>query len=137
MRAISWMPLGRHELLAPRRIGTVGCFLRTRRIGSERLPQQAMRNAGCSHERCRSAAMLPRRVGCLMSRLVARFPRPSSYFWYSGLLAPINTTVITALFVCALSVSGAIFLIVEMDTPFEGLIQISSEPMCDALAHLR
>ncbi|HME69922.1 MAG TPA: hypothetical protein VKM54_08645 [Myxococcota bacterium] len=54
-----------------------------------------------------------------------------------GLLAPPNATVIAALFVCALSVSSAIFLIVEMDEPFEGLIQISSEPMRDALAHLR
>ena len=61
----------------------------------------------------------------------------AAIFTSFGLLAPINTTVITALFVCALSVSGAIFLIVEMDTPFEGLIQISSEPMCDALARLR
>ena len=61
----------------------------------------------------------------------------AAIFTSFGLLAPINTTVITALFVCALSVSGAIFLVVEMDEPFEGLIQISSEPMRDALAHLR
>ncbi|HME69605.1 MAG TPA: hypothetical protein VKM54_07020, partial [Myxococcota bacterium] len=61
----------------------------------------------------------------------------AAIFTSFGLLAPINTTVITALFVCALSVSGAIFMIVEMDEPFTGLIQISSEPMRDALAHLR
>lgn len=53
-----------------------------------------------------------------------------------GLFAPLNTTVIAALVVCALSVSGAIFLMLEMDTPFDGLIQISSGPLRDALAHL-
>jgi hypothetical protein len=40
------------------------------------------------------------------------------------------------LFLCALSVSGAIFLILEMYTPFQGLMQISSAPLRAALAHL-
>ena len=53
-----------------------------------------------------------------------------------GLFAPRNATVIATLFLCAVSVSGAIFLILEMYTPFEGLIQISSAPLRDALAHL-
>jgi hypothetical protein len=53
-----------------------------------------------------------------------------------GLFAPRNVTAITTLFVCALSVSGAIFLILEMYSPFEGLMQISSAPMRNALAHL-
>jgi arylsulfatase A-like enzyme len=45
-------------------------------------------------------------------------------------------TVIATLFLCAVSVSGAIFLILEMYTPFEGVIQISSAPLRNALAHL-
>jgi hypothetical protein len=53
-----------------------------------------------------------------------------------GLFAPTNPTVIATLFLCALSVSAAIFLILEMYTPFEGLIQISSAPLRNALAHL-
>jgi Protein of unknown function (DUF4239) len=53
-----------------------------------------------------------------------------------GLFAPTNATVIATLFLCALSVSGAIFLILEMYTPFEGLMQISSAPLRNALAHL-
>jgi hypothetical protein len=53
-----------------------------------------------------------------------------------GLFAPTNTTVIATLFLCALSVSGAIFLILEMYTPFGGLMQISSAPLRNALAHL-
>ncbi len=53
-----------------------------------------------------------------------------------GLFAPTNATVIVTLFVCALSVSGAIFLILELQQPFGGVIQISSVPLRNALAHL-
>jgi membrane-bound ClpP family serine protease len=53
-----------------------------------------------------------------------------------GLFAPRNATVTAALFVSALSVSGAIFLILEMYTPYSGLIEISSAPLRLALAHL-
>ena len=42
-----------------------------------------------------------------------------------GLFAPRNGTVIAVLCVCALSVSGAIFLILELDRSFEGLLQVS------------
>jgi hypothetical protein len=50
-----------------------------------------------------------------------------------GLCAPPNTTARLALIVSAISVAGAIFLILEMDQPFTGLIRISSEPMVNAL----
>lgn len=53
-----------------------------------------------------------------------------------GLFSPWNATVITILFICALSVTGAIFLIVELDRPLHGLIQISSKPLRDALGQL-
>jgi hypothetical protein len=53
-----------------------------------------------------------------------------------GLFAPRNATVIGALLVCALSVSGAILLIVEMNSPFAGLMKVSSAPMRAALANL-
>jgi len=53
-----------------------------------------------------------------------------------GPFAPPNATVVATLFLCALSVSGAIFLILELDTPFGGLIQISETPLQKALAHL-
>jgi hypothetical protein len=50
-----------------------------------------------------------------------------------SVLAPPNTTVIFALMVSALAVSGAIFLILELDQPFGGVIRISSEPMLNAM----
>lgn len=57
-------------------------------------------------------------------------------FFSFGLFAPSNSTVLATLFVAALSVSGAIFLILELDRPFGGMIQISSQPMRTALTHL-
>jgi hypothetical protein len=53
-----------------------------------------------------------------------------------GLFAPRNATVLTSLFVSSLSVSFAIFLILEMYTPYAGMIQISSAPLRSALVHL-
>jgi hypothetical protein len=53
-----------------------------------------------------------------------------------GLFAPRNATVITVLGVCALSVSGAIFLILELDRSFEGLLQVSGAPLRAAVAQL-
>ena len=53
-----------------------------------------------------------------------------------GLFAPFNGTVVSSLLVSALAVSGAIFLILEMYSPYSGLIQISSAPLRAALAHL-
>lgn len=53
-----------------------------------------------------------------------------------GLFAPRNATVVSSLAVGALSVSGAVLLILEMYKPFEGLIQISRGPLRAALAAL-
>jgi hypothetical protein len=53
-----------------------------------------------------------------------------------GLFAPRNATVIAALCVSALSVAGAIFLILELDRSFEGLLQVSGAPLRAALTQL-
>jgi hypothetical protein len=50
-----------------------------------------------------------------------------------GLLAPRNATAVTMLFISALSVSGAMFLILEMYRPLDGLIKVSSAPLRKAL----
>jgi hypothetical protein len=50
-----------------------------------------------------------------------------------GLLAPPNATASLALMVSALAVTGAIFLILELDRPFDGLLQVSSLPLRAAL----
>jgi len=53
-----------------------------------------------------------------------------------GLFAPRNATVYAIIFICALSVATAVFLILEMDRPFEGLLQISNAPLGSALAEM-
>jgi hypothetical protein len=53
-----------------------------------------------------------------------------------SLFAPPNMTVIATLLICAMAVSSAIFLILELDRPLEGMIQISSEPLRAAFEHL-
>jgi hypothetical protein len=63
-------------------------------------------------------------------------------FWLSmiflsfGLYAPPNGIVTVAFFIAGLSVSGAIFLILDMYAPYRGLIEISSAPLRVALSHL-
>jgi hypothetical protein len=88
---------------------------------------------------------LPRLPGCDAIPTGLAVPQPFLLiliFWLSiiftsfGLLAPRNATAITALFVCALSVAGAIFLILELGQPLAGLIHISSAPMREALGYL-
>ena len=53
-----------------------------------------------------------------------------------GIFAPRNTTVLVVLFICALSVAGSIFLVLEMDQPFRGMMKISSSPLRYTLSHL-
>jgi len=53
-----------------------------------------------------------------------------------GLFSPRNGTIVVSLLMCALCVSGAIFLILEMDSPLTGLVRVSDGPMRAALAHL-
>jgi hypothetical protein len=40
------------------------------------------------------------------------------------------------LFVCALSAASSLFLILELDQPFGGLIELSSAPLLNALAQI-
>ncbi len=60
----------------------------------------------------------------------------SILFFSFGLFAPPNSTALSSLLVSALSVSGAIFLILELDQPFDGLIHISETSIRLAMAHL-
>lgn len=53
-----------------------------------------------------------------------------------GMMADTNATIVVALLLCSLSIAGALFLIVEMDMPFNGVITISPKPLTDALQHL-
>ena len=50
-----------------------------------------------------------------------------------GLFAPANGTTLVTLTLCSLSVAGALFLILELDRPFDGMIQVPSTPLRNAL----
>jgi len=60
-------------------------------------------------------------------------------FWLTGLFvsfglfAPSNGVVLTVLLICALSVSSAIFLILEMNRPLDGFIKASNAPLRKAV----
>jgi len=56
---------------------------------------------------------------------------------YSGADPVSQAAMVVATFcVCALSLAGAIFPILELDHPFEGFVQVSSAPLRSAIAQL-
>jgi hypothetical protein len=57
-------------------------------------------------------------------------------FMSFGVFSQPNAIVITALFVCALSIGAALFLVLELDKPFDGLLKISPDPMRYAYKYL-
>ncbi|HBH87055.1 MAG TPA: hypothetical protein DDY17_05590 [Syntrophaceae bacterium] len=57
-------------------------------------------------------------------------------FFCFGMISPPNATVITVLLVCLLSSVAALYMILELDHPYGGLIEISSAPLQNALTYL-
>jgi hypothetical protein len=53
-----------------------------------------------------------------------------------GVFAPRNPVVVVALLVGALSIAGAVALIVDLDTPFAGFIVVSPDSMLQALSRM-
>jgi hypothetical protein len=53
-----------------------------------------------------------------------------------GLFAPRNLTVIGTLFIAALSVSVALYMVLDLGRPFHGLIKVASDPLSSALTLL-
>ena len=57
-------------------------------------------------------------------------------FMSFGLFAPRNTTVVVSLGLCALSIAVAVFVLLELYTPFSGILRISSAPLRTAVSLL-
>jgi len=81
----------------------------------------------------------------MFARNEAGFPRPFltiletwlvMLFFTFGLLTLCNATVLTIIFLCSLSVASAVFLIVDMQRPFYGFVQVSSASLRDALGQI-
>lgn len=64
-------------------------------------------------------------------------------FWFGivfasfGLFAPVNATAFVAMFLCSVGVGVAIRMTTDLQTPFQGLIRISSVPLARALDTIR
>ncbi len=80
-----------------------------------------------------------------LEQIGTRFPWPFLIivvFWLAiifasfGLFAPRNASVIAALFVAALGLAGGVFMILEMEQPYEGVVKISSTSLQIALDQL-
>lgn len=81
-------------------------------------------------------ALLQMKASTPISLLMVLVLWLSIVFGTFGLFADRNGTIVAALMLCALSTSGAIFLIEEMSTPLYGVVSVSLEPMHGALARL-
>jgi len=53
-----------------------------------------------------------------------------------GLNSPCNGTVVGAFLIIALVIGGAVFLILEMDSQFEGILRLSEQPLLRALSEM-
>ena len=60
----------------------------------------------------------------------------AAIFLSFGLFAAPNSTTVATLAVSALAVSAAIFIIMEMYTPFSGVLRISPTPVLEALSQM-
>ena len=57
-------------------------------------------------------------------------------FGVFGLSSPRNVFVFVTIVMCALSISSAVYLILDLDSPLTGLIRVSSGPLRSALSHI-
>lgn len=63
-------------------------------------------------------------------------------FWLSlvfasfGLFAPRNATTIAVFCLCSIAVTVSVIMILELDSPFSGLVHVSGEPRRQALAEI-
>lgn len=57
-------------------------------------------------------------------------------FFGFGIISPPNATVIAVLLVCSLSTAAALYMILELDNPYGGIIEVSSAPLRNALTYL-
>jgi uncharacterized membrane protein YoaK (UPF0700 family) len=61
----------------------------------------------------------------------------AAIFLSFGLFAAPNSTTVVALVLCALAVSAAIFIMLEMYTPFSGVLRISPTPILEAVKQMQ
>jgi hypothetical protein len=68
--------------------------------------------------------------GTIRGRYVGVF---FTFFASFGLFAPRNITVVTAILLCPIAIGVAIRMAADLQTPFQGLIRVSSASLTQAL----
>ena len=83
--------------------------------------------------------------GCWLRKCKAGLPTPflliliiwlTLLFLSFGLFAPRNLMALTVLFVGACSLSAAIFLVLELNQPLDGLMKVSNAPLRNAMEQM-
>lgn len=139
--ALTWPEEGSGQLETPETTGTVeGIASRIRALSPENDSQRSFQTRALqlTDEIQQTRWMLFGGAGdsLQMPFLVVLVFWVTVIFVSFGLFAPRNPTVIAALLVSALSIAASVFLIVELDRPFGGLMKIPSAPLRYTLAHL-
>ena len=121
-------------------IGDEGLFERTQALTPKDDRQRLIQSQAVAEE-----IVLGQTRWLMYAQSATEVPKPLVtvlIFWLTvifiswGIYAPRNGTVAATWFVTAVSVSSAIFLILEMYTPYSGIVLVSSGPLRSALAHL-
>ena len=110
------------------RLPAVTDLQRSGKAAAEQLAMSIARTRWLMHAQSGSAISTPLLV-VVVSWLTILFVSFGAY-------AQSNATVRLALLVCAFSVAAAVFLILELDSPFEGIIRISDAPLRDVASRL-
>jgi hypothetical protein len=123
----------------------LGDLLRQAETGIRRLdPSSPEARRAQSTALARMSALLDQR-GCLIGEAHTTLPVPLLVillawlvivFCGFGMTAPANATSLVAIGLVAVSVAAAFFVILELDGPLDGVIQVSSEPLRRTLMHL-
>jgi hypothetical protein len=58
------------------------------------------------------------------------------YFFTFGIITPKDSILVGALLLASLSLSDAMYLLLELDMPYQGLIAISNKPRISAMKQL-
>jgi Protein of unknown function (DUF4239) len=118
--------------------GATDFFQRVRELSPQNEEQRALKTEvlriSLEVAQIRAAAFATRGSTIPVSFLVALIFWLAILFTGFGFFAPRNLTVLTALLICAFTVSAAVFMIVEMDEPLTGFMRLSSEPLINAIS---
>jgi Protein of unknown function (DUF4239) len=118
--------------------GATDFFQRVRELSPQNEEQRALKTEvlriSLEVAQIRAAAFATRGSTIPVSFLAALIFWLAILFTGFGFFAPRNLTVLTALLICAFTVSAAVFMIVEMDEPLTGFMRLSSEPLINAIS---